>query len=321
MTWLSWRQLRTQALVATVALVLFSAALLVVGLQIRHGYDSQLADCRTGCAGAREAFKQKYSGLLYLLDAVVLLAPALLGMFWGAPLVARELEHGTHRLVWNQSVTRRRWLLVKLLVVGGVAMFVTAVLSTALTWAASPYDAVAADRFTGLLFGVRNVAPVAYASFALVLGAVLGLLLRRTLPAMALLALVLVVVQVMVPLLIRPNLLTPRAAELPMTAAAVANLAFLGEDGNVSGVKIPAALVVSTSDLLEADGRRVDLGPYHRCVAYTPEEAPPCIAALHLHVEVKYQPGSRYWLFQWLESALYVGLALLLAGVGLWRIR
>ena len=43
----------------------------------------------------------------------MLIAPAVIGMFWGAPLVARELEAGTHRLVWNQSVTRTRWLLIK----------------------------------------------------------------------------------------------------------------------------------------------------------------------------------------------------------------
>ena len=42
------------------------------------------------------------------------LAPALIGIFWGAPLIARELETGTYRLAWNQSVTRARWIAVKL---------------------------------------------------------------------------------------------------------------------------------------------------------------------------------------------------------------
>ena len=44
--------------------------------------------------------------------------PALIGMFWGAPLIARELETGTFRLAWTQSVSRIRWLLVKLGLVG-----------------------------------------------------------------------------------------------------------------------------------------------------------------------------------------------------------
>ena len=44
----------------------------------------------------------------------VLIAPAIVGIFWGAPLIARELETGTHRLVWNQTVTRTGWLATKL---------------------------------------------------------------------------------------------------------------------------------------------------------------------------------------------------------------
>jgi ABC-type transport system involved in multi-copper enzyme maturation permease subunit len=43
-----------------------------------------------------------------LLGPGLLPIPALLGMFWGAPLIARELESGTYRLAWTQSVTRRR---------------------------------------------------------------------------------------------------------------------------------------------------------------------------------------------------------------------
>jgi len=52
------------------------------------------------------------------LGVLVLVTPALIGMFWGAPLVAREFEEGTYRLAWTQSVTRTRWLVVKLAVVG-----------------------------------------------------------------------------------------------------------------------------------------------------------------------------------------------------------
>ena len=56
------------------------------------------------------------------MTAVVLVLPALIGLFWGAPLIARELEAGTHRLVWNQSITRTRWLAVKLGLTGLAAM-------------------------------------------------------------------------------------------------------------------------------------------------------------------------------------------------------
>ena len=57
--------------------------------------------------------------ILYFLSVlVILVAPAIIGIFWGAPLIARELEAGTFRLTWNQSITRTRWLTVKLALIG-----------------------------------------------------------------------------------------------------------------------------------------------------------------------------------------------------------
>jgi hypothetical protein len=37
------------------------------------------------------------------------LAPALLGAFAGAPVLARELETGTFRYAWTQGFGRWRW--------------------------------------------------------------------------------------------------------------------------------------------------------------------------------------------------------------------
>lgn len=77
--------------------------------------------------------------VLYLLGVVIiLLAPAVIGLFWGAPLIARELETGTAALAWNQSVTRTRWLAVKLAVGGLAAMAVTEGLSLMQAWWAAP---------------------------------------------------------------------------------------------------------------------------------------------------------------------------------------
>jgi hypothetical protein len=36
---------------------------------------------------------------------------------------------------------------------------------------------------------------------------------------------------------------------------------------------------------------------------------------------VAYQPASRYWPFQWYELAIYLGVALVLAGACLWWVR
>ncbi|WP_330348792.1 hypothetical protein [Streptomyces sp. NBC_00582] len=133
-----------------------------------------------------------YGGLV-----LVLVLPALIGMFWGAPLIARELETGTHRLAWNQSVTRTRRLLTRLSLTALAAVTVAGLGSLALTWWSGPIDRAAATggsegvepffpRLHPLVFAARGIVPVGSAAFAFVLGVTLGVLLRRTLPAMAL---------------------------------------------------------------------------------------------------------------------------------------
>ncbi|MEE6261766.1 transmembrane transport protein [Plantactinospora sonchi] len=323
MIWWTWRQFRTQAVVAAVVLAALATCLVVFGLHLRQEYDAAVAHCSgpTGCVAQLAQFRDSYRNPLYLLDALVVVAPALVGMFWGAPLVARELETGTHRLVWNQSVTRRRWLAVKLLLAGLAGMTVVGLSSIVLTWAASPYDAVAGDRFSALLFGARNLAPFGYALFTMVLGAVLGLLVRRTVPAMALTFVAVVTVQVLVPTVVRPHLVPPVVAAYPVTAETVRNLTFLGSEADIGGLRIPDAWVVSHSKLLGADGRQVDQGRYDRCLGGGFDGVADCLGGLDLHVEVTYQPGQRYWTFQWRESGLYLAASLLLAALGLWLVR
>jgi hypothetical protein len=92
----------------------------------------------------------------------------------------------TDRLVWNQSVTRTRWLAVKLTLLTLISMTVTGLYSLLLTWSASRPDQLIGERFGALTLASRNVAPIGYAAFAFVFGTVIGLLVRRTLPAMAL---------------------------------------------------------------------------------------------------------------------------------------
>ena len=44
-------------------------------------------------------------------------------------------------------------------------------------------------------------------------------------------------------------------------------------------------------------------------------------ARLHLRQLVTYQPASRYWAFQWSETAIFLAPALLLAGFCFWWVR
>ncbi|WP_235437448.1 ABC transporter permease subunit [Micromonospora sp. RV43] len=313
------RQFRLPALVGAALLVLAGAYLLRLGADIRGVPDpARLPD--------------RYAQTMLFLAGGFALVPALIGAFWGAPLVARELEQGTHRLVWNQSVPRRRWLAVKLAVLSAAAALVAGVLGALLTWAASPVDRVAGDRFSTVLFGARGVAPVGYAVFGLVLGVVAGLLLRRTLPAMAVVFLAVVVVQLAVPNLLRPHYLPPERVTVPMTADTVnraRNLGSITGSPVVGGLDVPGAWVTDISSLRTADGRQLSDEAFGTCFRDPPRtgatgafgDTAVCLGALDLHVDLAYQPNRRFWAFQWIELALHLGAAGLLAAFGLWHVR
>ena len=133
MTWLTWRQFRAQAVTAAAALAAFAILLAATGPRLASLYAaSGLSSCRpASCADLASSWLTQLNightyFLLYAFTiAVILLAPAVIGLFWGAPLIAGELETGTAALAWNQSVTRTRWLAAKLAVGGLAAMAVT----------------------------------------------------------------------------------------------------------------------------------------------------------------------------------------------------
>ena len=275
-------------------------------------------------------------------------APALIGAFWGAPLVARELESGTYRVAWTQSVTRTRWLATKL----GITALATAVavgaLSLAVTWWAKPLDGSRSDRhgnlpdrMTPISFAMRGVVPVGYAVFALVLGVAVGLVLRRTLPAMAITLAVYVAVQVVVPLWVRPHLLPPTTESVAISGKTLDGI--LLEPGG------PLTLTVHTdhhgdwvlsNSTVDSHGDAVALPSWFAdCLPGPPapgattrvHEAGPraplddCLARLDREgysQRVVYQPATRFWALQGVETGLYLAVAgLLTAGCFWWTRR
>lgn len=337
MMWLNWRQFRVQMLVAVAALAVCTAYLLYLGGDIHNAHDAYQAGCTDPgtCAQAKDQFLSAYRNPLLFLATGFTLVLVVIGAFWGAPLIARELETGTHRLVWNQSVTRRRWLIGKVAFVGLAAMIVAGLLGAMFTWAAAPFDQVAEDRFTAIAFGARNIVPIGYAALAFTLGAVIGLLLRRTLPAMAITGIAFIALQFAVPNLVRPHLIAPEKASMPMTAQAVNQARNLG---NITGAPVIGGLVVpgapdawisDTSPLRTADGRTLSEGAFNTCLDAAPKtgaggtfgDVAVCLGKLNLHVDIEYQPSERYWSFQWMETGLYLVLSGLLVVFGLWRIQ
>ena len=129
---LTWLQFRAQAVTAAAALAAFAILLAATGLQLASLYTA------SGLGSCQHLAESTYTAL-YLMSVVIIpLAPAVIGLFWGAPLIARELETGTSALAWNQSVTRTRWLAVKLTAGGLTAMAVTEALCLMQAWWAAP---------------------------------------------------------------------------------------------------------------------------------------------------------------------------------------
>ncbi|OLT16056.1 transmembrane transport protein [Actinomadura sp. CNU-125] len=337
MIWLNWRKFRLQALVGAAGLVLIAGYLLYLGLDIRDAHDAYRSRCTdpASCAKGEAEFRGAYRTTLLFLAAGLGLIPVVLGAFWGAPLIARELELGTHRLVWSQSVTRRRWLLARTAFVGLAAMIFTGLVALLLTWAASPYDRVAADRFGAIEFGARNIAPIGYAFLAVALGTAVGLFVRRTLPAMAVTGVVFLVVQFAVPNLVRPHLMPSEHATLPMTAQTINGAKNLGSITGapvIGGLRVPGApdaWISETGPMRTTDGRTVDAAAFGRCLDSPPKtgadgtfgDTAVCLAALDLHVDLEYHPSGRYWSFQLAETGLYLLSGALLTGIALWRVR
>jgi ABC-2 family transporter protein len=338
MIWLTWRQFRTQAAAGYAAVAAFAAVLAITGPRLLHlsrAYPNAVFDQLT-----------RTDRNLYNAGLVVLaVTPAIIGAFWGAPMVARELEAGTHRLAWNQTVTRTRWLATKLGLTALAAMAAAGVLALAVSWWAGPLDGTTGNthgalpaRLTPVAFAMRGVAPVGYAVFALVLGVAAGIVLRRTVPAMAVTLAVFTLVQVAMPLWVRPHLVPPAQQTLTLTAARLDSI--LMDDAGTVRMSLATGGRgdwILSNDTVDATGQVTALPSWmDGCLPPRPASAsasagPPrapaldaCFARLTqdgYRQRVVYQPASRFWTLQWAETALFLTLSGILTGFCFWWTR
>jgi hypothetical protein len=337
MIWLTWRQFRAQTFTAVAALVVVAVIYAVTGPKLAHMYDtSGIPACHAhgDCSALTGKFLSAvqsdalYPVLSVFGGALLYLTSAVIGAFWGAPLVTRELETGTYRLAWNQSVTRTRWLAVKLALIGLAAMATTGLLSLMLTWWSSPIDKVGgfplADgqlgRFSPLVFGVRDVVPLGYAAFGFALGVATGILIRRTLPAMAITLAGFAFVMLIWPNLVRPHLISPVSTTAPITVNLTAGVVSHNGEILMPVTGLPGAWIIS-NQTITAKGQVFVLPNVPACSSGTQQQCDAWLANQHLLRHLVYQPASRYWAFQWTETAVFLAVALALAGFSIWWIR
>jgi hypothetical protein len=166
MNLLVWRLHRNQVYFAVGALVVLSVLLLITGNVMAHDYQRYLTTCRTtGNCSINQLFRG--DGAIIDLVNLTLIIPLLFGLFWGAPLLAKEFEDGTHNLAWTQGVSRRAWLRTNMFWAFAAAAIWGGVLTVLVSWWRYPENALG-SRFDA--FDIQGIAPVAYAIFAVAVG-------------------------------------------------------------------------------------------------------------------------------------------------------
>jgi hypothetical protein len=315
MTWLVWRQYRAQGAIAFALLAALAAAILAGGFQIASHWHSMLAACSGHSACLQE---QAPLASQAVVDAVLLLGiavPAVLGVLWGAPLVAQELESRTSDFAWAQSVTRTRWLIIK---AGWLLLAAAAcggAIAALITWWSGPSNALAADGFRPGQFDIQGIVPIGYAVFAMALGIAAGTMTRRTLPAIAITLGGFIALRLVIADFARPHYMAAVTTYYNVTAYNVGPFtppgqAWLFSQGAVSptGQVVPAgwgtlgdgALPASCQKLLNA-APGTKSGPMNAIFS--------CMQAHGWRGFATYQPASRYWPFQGIETGIYLLLA------------
>lgn len=343
MTWLAWRQLRTPAIVAGLGTLAVVVVLAVTGPHLLNVYDTIVVHCAAhgDCNSVTSRFQSLDSQLAQLSSSLVAAAPLLFGIFLGAPLLARELEAGTYRLAWTQSVTRSRWIATRLTLVALASAVLVGLLCAAVTWWQRPLDHV--NQALWFDFDQRDVVPVAFAVFAVALGALLGAILRRTLVGMASTIAVYAGVRYLVAAFVRPQLFAPLRVSLPFhyqvtptgtestigpprpsdwvisnqivtgTGRVVGANGAIGPNGNLGGFIVKG----NGSAVFTGVGRCPNRIPAPGTLAALQR----CIDSFHLRQVLLYQPASRYWPLQWAEGAIFVTLAVALGACCMWWVR
>jgi hypothetical protein len=317
MNTLMWRLNRSQVQISAAALAVLAVLLLITGIAMASTYHSFLGTCAAAhsCADGHSLLFRG-DGVLNAVAYATMAVPLLFGLFWGAPLLAREFEAGTHGLAWTQGVTRRRWLAGT----AGWALAAAALWGAAVTalvsWWRLPENAVGVPYFgfdTGT-FDIQGIVPVAYSVFAVALGIAAGAVFRRLLPAMATTFAVFVSLRFVIAEYVRPHYMTPVSKLLPLL-------------GFSAGTGVPAGAwaMPGNDSVIGPNGQNYGNSIQYSfipaaCRAATAQrQSIPCMAAHGFHTQVIYEPASRFWAFQGIEAGIFVVLAAALIALA-WRL-
>ena len=300
MTWVSWRLQRTETLIAVAILALLAALLIPTGIQMANAYHQDgLAACLSisnpTCGNKLGDFQQRFQALTTLANWFTLI-PGLIGVLLAASFIS-DLEHGTYRLAWTQSITRGRWLLGKLGLPVAAAVIAAGALTLLFTWWRAPNVHINGHLDTGN-YDTTGTVVVGYTLFALALAVALGAIWRRAAAALTVAFVGYFAVRIFVDYVLRDHLVAPltaiyKGAQQP---AFLYNARILSVKATINGHEIFS----QNGGFLGGHTQAVSAG------------------AARTIFQVVYQPQSHFWPLQLTETGLFVGLAAILVIFAAW---
>ncbi len=324
MAGVTWRQHRVALAGAAVLLGALAVWLWIIGRPLHHAYAAAVA-CHPASSTACQALVGAFNGINDHLagpttpGGVFLQAvPVLVGAFAGAPVLARELETGTFRYAWTQGFGRWRWALAKLVLLAVVLAAAGGACGVLVSWYYQPYFA-SGNQAPGLyqlsplvtLFSLRGVAFPAWTTAAFVIGALAGMLIRRVVPAIAVTLAVYAGLAVAAGGFLRAHYLTPvvtSSANVPGTGWITGQ--WWAKDGRFAFAGSPPLNLLNQFCSTPSGPGKPSQGTFAQCLAqhgYT--------------MWTSYQPGSRFWPFQWIEGGWLLALSALLIAAAAWLVQ
>jgi hypothetical protein len=316
--WLTWRQHRLDA-VGTALLLVVVVGLVSGFIVAAHPLLEQIKNvCPSvddACGRAVTTYSTQFGTAQQVLYLSFLVLPVLSGLFIGAPLLAREFEQGTEQLVWSQGITRMRWLLMKLAILGAATAIIAGILAVAGQMGSAARPPIQYNQW----FAFDNQGPefVAYALFAFALGVAAGALIGRSVPAIAVALVGFVGARAAVGLLARRNFMTPVQSD-------VSGPLWVGQGSQdwTLGSQYPADLqghAVSWERLQEATMLCSKAADGPKSGSFAQMEA--CWHDHGLKIVQIIQPADRFPLFQGIETAIFIVAAIALLGLSVWLVR
>jgi hypothetical protein len=328
MAWVSWRHHRVALAGVVVLLGAVALWLWIAGLQLHHAYAAAVS-CHPESSAACQNLANIFGSTNVFLKGGFLLQPlpALIGAFVGAPMLARELETGAFRYAWTHGFGRTRWTIGKLVLTGAAIAAVTFGFSLLVSWYYQPYLASdngsvfsSASPLSPGLFDLRGVAFAAWTLVAFAIGALVGMLIRRVVPAIVATLAAYTALALLAGNVLRAHYLTPivvKGSSLPGAAWVTREWWTKGGKVTFAG-RAPIGLFqqLCPPSFVTGPGGRVGI------IGGGGSSAPTTCLVDHGYTQwLAYQPSSHFWPFQLIEGGWLVALSVALVTATVWLVQ